>query len=521
MSVFLDRIKHVFGWDVPTPQRTYKGSAHDDSIDDMSPSKLYTDSMSLYRENRKNRYDIYDSMDRMPDVASILDASSEDATQMDEEQEKTVWIEGDNKKAVDECTFMLATIDAETWIEACCRDTAKYGDDFARVVVSPDLGVRGLEWRDPRDIERIENRDGILLGYHPVKKLSDYKRKFKDDPKAMPQYAPWDFVHFRLYRHKRLPFEKTRHIYGTSLLWSSDRIAKQVKILDDMLMIVRLTRSLDRYVYRVDVGRSPVEEEIRILKRWRRALKRKTYIEPTSGRFDSRFDPLSFTEDIFFPVKEGSNSSIETMQGLGSVRDQVDIEHFRDKFFGSFRAPKAYFGYDGESNSKATLSNQSMRWGRSVNSLQRSVKNGLTRLCQIHLSYKGFPKEVIVNPNTFRVMMVRPSVLELLERLEAWQTMIDVAERMAALHEVLDLDRYEWNGYVLENVLWLNDGDIKRVRKPKEEISQDEPSDSDDKDSPEFDDKPPTREQIKEAIVRVANSMKSTGAHPFELPNGN
>ncbi len=858
----IDRLKIVFGWgSAASVKKAPTVDTTDPIYSTHNPSDMYHDMMQTRKRNRKNRYDVYDSMDKMSDVASILDAYAEDATLNDNKTEATVWIEGKNSKIVKELNTMLKDLDIEQWIEGVTRDLAKHGDDFSRIVGGPDVGVVSLEWLDPRDLERVENREGILLGFETTKGLGDYKKKLGDDKKAMPKFTPWDILHFRIYKQKRLPYEKNRHIYGTSLLWASDRIAKQIKILDDLLMIVRLTRSLDRKIYYVDVGRAPVEEEVRILKRWRRSLKRKTFIDPVQGRFDSRFnpyawcitgdtsislldgrertvvqlldeygtdkkfwvysrdkngkivpgharcvgktrlnaelvkvtidneksvrctpdhrwmmkdgsykeakdlkpgdslsplyrrvddhgyemimqqydkgskwdpthksvasyiygedlirkhdppldssgvnvvhhhdfnkknntpdnlvpmgrtdhynyhmsnahrnfdrsrvspevaaewerrrleglraagpsikrseamevrwedpefysmmsdrisdswkddtnrknrieaiaarnskkfkeepehrekmlknlrsryyrlveevveimldngfDPLSewdlakevlFTaglipgntpkwkraekylydednnklnhkvlrvdyliekedtfdievdgnhnfavtngvflhnsEDEFWPTKENTNSRVETIEGIGSVGEQVDIDHFRDKFFGSFRAPKAYFGYEGDINAKSTLSSQSIRWARAVNSLQRGVKVGITRLCQVHLGWKNLETDV----DNFKVMMVAPSIIELLDRLEAWQNIIDVAERMSTMGETMGLDKLEWTKYILEHVMWLSDNDVKKFSKLLEEAAKE--GDLSDENTPPADDEP-------------------------------
>jgi hypothetical protein len=471
-----DRLKKLFGWDSRHPP--VRTSKRDDAFaaqQSRSPADRYHDEMGFDQQKRQDRYDVYDAMDVMSDVASVLDAYAEDSTQIDHEEEKSVWIESNNKKVKVEGERLLHDVlNVEDWIEGNARDTGKYGDDFARIRYTAKDGITSLFWRDPRDVERIENQDGILIGYEEVAKLKEYRRKVTadlnkggDGSSIEPTYKPWDILHFRIYKKKRLPREKWPNIYGTSLLSGSERIAKQVKILDDLLMIMRITRSLDRKTYFVDVGRSPVEEEVRILKRWRRALKRKTYVDPSLGRFDSRFDPYAWTEDEFWPVKEGTNSRVETQQGITDIKEIADIDHFRDKFYGSMRAPKAYFGFEGDINAKATLSSQSLKWARAAQTLQRAVRQGLKRLCQIHFAIRG----IEVNAKDFEVMMMQPSLVELLDKLEAWSAVIDVAERMATLGETLQLDRYDWTVYILEHVLWLTKQDAKKFTRkiPKED----------------------------------------------------
>lgn len=412
--------------------------------------------------NRIDKYDVYDAMDEESDVCSVLDGYAEDATQVDHDSEHVVWVEGDDQGVVDELNFMLHnSLKIDSWAESNARDIAKAGDDFGRIVTNDD-GIISIEWLNPRVIERIENNDGMLLGFEWVDQLESYiarVRAAKEGDDIRPSLAPWDIIHFRLYRRKRLPNELTRNIYGTSILVAAEKPAKRVKILDDILMITRLTRAMDRHLYKIDVGNSAVEEVVRTLKAWKRALKRREYIDPASGSFDSRFDPLAFTEDVFMPVKQGTASDVSAIPGITNITDIADIDQFINKLFGALRAPKADYGYEGESDLTKTTSNRSVKWARSVVSLQKAMKDGYTRLCQIHLALKGMETDT----EKFKVMMVSPSSLEMLERLEAWQTLVDVADRMVALGDTMGFEKRAWSDYILRNVLWLSKQEIEEV----------------------------------------------------------
>lgn len=458
MANFLQKL---FGWSGTTPpkDKPRKGEEGlEGSQFDPNPYTQYQNSVKAPLDRRK-RYDLYDDMDEMSDISSVLDAYAEDCTQTDREKKTTLWIESKNASVRRILEDVIDRLSLEDLIEAIHRDTGKYGDDFAQLLIEND-SVEAIDWKDPREVERIETRDGILAGFEKTERLQEVTSLIQKEEKVKFTFQPWDIVHFRLYRRKRDKFQKFRNIYGTSILANSERIAKQVKILDDLLMVRRLTKSLDYRVYEIDTGRSSVEEEILILKRWRNALKRKPYIDPINARFDSNFDPWTFQEDLFWPKSKDSASHVEVIQGQPNVADIVDIEMFRDKLYGSLRAPKAYFGFEGEINAKATLGSQDIKWGRTANSLQRAVKNGLSRLFQIQLALKGIDPKIPAN--SFTIGMVVPSVLEDLSRLEAVQTTIDIAERMASLGETLHLNSDKWRGHILRTVLGMTDDEVEK-----------------------------------------------------------
>jgi hypothetical protein len=413
--------------------------------------------------NRAARYDTYDAMDEQSDIASVLDAYAEDATQLDHDTEQSIWIEGEDQNVVKSLnSFLHDTLRIDDWAEGSVRDIGKYGDDFGRLVIRND-GIDSIEWMNPRDLERIENRDGYLLGFEWYAKLEEFLSKAArarpnetGDAEVLPTFDPWDIIHFRLFKRKRQPKERVRNIYGTSILASSERPGKQVKILDDILMLTRLVRAMDRHIYKVDVGMSSLPEISQILRTWRKMMKRKTFIDPVAGSTDSRYDPMHYTDDIFLPTKDGSNTDISTIPGISNITDIADIDNFTAKLYGSLRAPKNYFGYGEGAEIQKSMSAQSIKWAKSVASLQKAFRNGITRICEIELSLRGMQSSI----DKFKVMMAKPSYLELLEKLESWQLTIDIADRMFELGDRFGFDRYTWIEYILRNVLWLSKQEI-------------------------------------------------------------
>ncbi len=513
----------LFGWKTSSPP---KSKMRKGEIEEPGRNGLF-DAYSNYLKtpyNRRQRYDVYDDLDEMDIIESVLNAYAEDASQVDREKKVSVWIECGNAKAKNVLTSLFERLRIEDYSEAIIRDIAKQGDDFAQLDIV-DNSIKGWDFKDPREIERVENRQGTLVGFELTKVINNSvtgTAAFLDPTQLMKQdsekdrkltFKPWDIVHFRLYKKKRIRGQNYRNIYGTALLDASDRIGKQVKILDDMLMVHRLTKTLDRNIYTIDTGTSSPEEEIQIIKTWRNALKRKPYLDPANSNYNQVFDPFTWAEDIFWPQKLDSQSSVDTMTGQGNVSDIVDVMYFIDRLFGSLRAPKGYFGFEGEADTKSSLSSTNLKWGRSCNSLQKAYKNGLVRLCQIELALQG------IDPYTdFSIGMVVPSILEDLSRLEAIQTFIDIAERMASLGETLQLNPIEWRKHIMNTILGMTDKEIETY------TTVDEPNKDGDTEPKEV-----SVEVLDEAIRRlvmqkcrqsVIGTEPTESARKDELPGG-
>lgn len=74
---------------------------------------------------------------------------------------------------------------------------------------------------------------------------------------------------------------------------------------------------------------------------------------------------------------------------------------------------------------KATLAQEDIRWGRTVQRVQRSLVGELTRLAMIHLYSKGITNESdLMN---FELSLTNPSNLSILQRMEVWGKKLEVS----------------------------------------------------------------------------------------------
>ena len=76
-------------------------------------------------------------------------------------------------------------------------------------------------------------------------------------------------------------------------------------------------------------------------------------------------------EDYYIPVRGNDTATkIETAPGL-QYDGIADVEYLRDKLFAALKVPKAFMGYDENTEGKATLAAQDIRFARTVERIQR------------------------------------------------------------------------------------------------------------------------------------------------------
>ncbi len=439
------------GEDLDSPQQLI--SFEDNVHRTVSSWELFQRSIQGMRD-RKARYREYDRMDESSDIKESLNAYAVEVTVKNRELDRTVWAVSDNKGLVEEIHELFDQIKVEEWIYGLARTTAKYGDDLEQVFYSED-GVYGLKMMEPWNIDRVTDDQGRLRGY---------KVQGANGMQGMTLQAdahPWDIAHFKING-------TYRDGWGESMLAG---VAKTWRILDQLetaLALYRLYRAADRTVFYIDVGTTSNEQAYAIVDRWRQMYRKKKWYDEARGEIDFKHSPVDIIEDIFWPVRPGSESKVDKLQGSSNVGDIADVEMFRNKLRYALGIPKGYWGDDdgGVFDAKAGLVQQDMKFAQKCGMLQSALINGFTRLVQVHLALKG------LNPNAkrFKLRMEPLSYLAEMQRMEAMQQRVIVLQGLIEAGQALGFDPDAWSEYVMKKVMFTTDDELNEFLEMQAEV---------------------------------------------------
>lgn len=409
------------------------------------------------------RYADYEDMDDYPELAAALDILADDATQPNTPINRTMWVTSKDQtvaQTLDDLYHRTLRMDEEIWEIA--RNLVKYGNNYEELLITGN-GVVGLNFLPSPTMRRVEADKGELLGF-----VQDYKGKYVWTPQefdaalkqrgvaATPNlmtpsgvaskvtaFEGWEVAHYRLRGKYR------RSLYGYSALEPARWIWKRLVLLEDAALIYRLQRAPERFAFYIDVGDLPPQEALGYVNRVRQQFKKKKWVNPSTGRVDMKFDPLSQDEDFFVPSRKGSDSArIETL-GAPQWQSMEDIEYFRDKMFAAIKVPKAYLAQEA-GVARAVLSSEDVRFARTVLRIQRELTNGSRKIGRVHLSALGIdPARVDWDLN-----MTVPSAVFELAQMEVRNARADLANRM---REFVSMH------WMLSNVFALSDKEIETI----------------------------------------------------------
>lgn len=399
----------------------------------------------------------YAEMESYPELSAALDIYADEATQPDILTGKTIWIESDDlqiKKLLQDLLDTNIQIDEEIW--SIARMLCKYGNHFEEILCTHE-GVIGLNALPPETIRRYEKGKGLLVGYAQdprgvfgttVDDVDNVLQGKQPPPSGINMFEPWQVVHFRLLARTR------PSVYGVGVLESARWIWRRLLLLEDAALIYRLTRTPTRWIFYIDVGKVPPTQALGHVRKIKNEFAKQKFVNE-KGSLDLRYNALSSDENLFIPVVDGKRTTEVDLMATPEWQVMDDLNYFRDKLFSAIKIPKAYLGYE-EASRARLLSLEDVRFARSIMRIQRELRNGIRKMCKVHLAALGIDPEKV----NFDVFMTVPSWAYELAQLEVRNAKADFADKVKD---------YLSDRAIMKAIFGFADDEIDALRKEKAE----------------------------------------------------
>lgn len=310
-----------------------------------------------------------------------------------------------------------------TWFKNLCI----FGDWFVELVLNPDNPKEGIFKAvplPPESMYRIETTKGKLIEFQQSKEGPDYISLTKapvghaseaelNQTQAL-RFAPSQIVHFRIGDDR-----KTFYPYGQSLVEPARGPAHQLRLMEDAMVVYRLTRAPERRVFYIDVGQLPPFKAEAFIDRLKDQFRKRKVSNsrglPGANQVEERWQPPAADEDYWLPVRPNSQTKIETLPGAQNLGEIDDAIYFRNKLFTALNFPKNYFSNEDPNATRITLSAQDVKFARMIERLQSHFEDGLLEIAERHLQLRGYPEEAYED---LRIKMTPPSDWRELSRAE-------------------------------------------------------------------------------------------------------
>lgn len=136
-----------------------------------------------------------------------------------------------------------------------------------------------------------------------------------------------------------------------SYLHKAIKALNQLRMIEDSLVIYRLSRAPERRIFYIDVGNLPKVKAEQYLRDVMNRYRNKQVYDANTGeiRDDKKF--MSMMEDFWLPRREGGRGTeITTLPGGQNLGELADIEYFQKKLYRALGVPESRIAADGGFN---------------------------------------------------------------------------------------------------------------------------------------------------------------------------
>lgn len=449
-------------------------SVINDILDTCDSSLIDTSVLNSFIDVSRNRDNVYKLVDQMcqdPIPAAILELFTEDTTATNDNKE-IVWVTSDDPKVQKTANLYLKAFQVNKNIYKWANSLIKYGDVYLKLFrqseynidpifdkkknLNEDINLH-INKEDDHFVnyaEMVDNpatvfeltRFGKTAGFikthinsndliNPFKlSMNSYRYTFNQSDVDI--YQQDQFVHGSLEDNVDRVSEEVEIIRqdpnntdlelavkykvksGQSAFANAFKIWREMSLLENSLILSRVTKSSITRVIQVEVGNVAKEESKPILQAVKQLIEQKAAVNPGQGMSEYN-NPGPKENNIYMATKDGKGT-ITTSQIGGDYdpKQLTDIDFFKNQFYGAFGIPKQFFGDtdDGAGfNGGQSLTIISSKYAKKVVKIQTALCQMLTSLLNILFIDRNLSTYV----NKFTVNMLAPITQEELDRREA------------------------------------------------------------------------------------------------------
>jgi hypothetical protein len=187
-----------------------------------------------------------------------------------------------------------------------------------------------------------------------------------------------------------------------SYLHKAIKSLNQLRMIEDSLVIYRLSRAPERRIFYIDVGNLPKVKAEQYLRDVMMRYRNKLVYDANTGevRDDKKF--MSMLEDFWLPRREGGRGTeITTLPGGQNLGEITDIEYFKKKLYSSLNVPPSRMDGEGGFNlgRSSEILRDEVKFSKFVSRLRKRFSAMFSDMLRTQLILKN-----IITPEDWRVM---------------------------------------------------------------------------------------------------------------------
>jgi hypothetical protein len=246
---------------------------------------------------------------------------------------------------------------------------------------------------------------------------------------------------------------------------------RQLKWMEDALIIYRIVRAPERRVFTVDVGNLPKKKAEEYMNNIIKRYKQKKIYNPQTGEIDVGKQVLSMIEDFWLPKRaDGSGPSVETLDGGSNLGEIDDVIYFVKKLYKALKIPTKRMDEESsggvyQPNGKSgEIDRDEIKFAKYVVRVRQRFIKFLTQIFVKHLQLTGLWKQYKLDEDMFSFIFNEENEWRETKKLENFRERLDIFREAKDHSSDPEKAIYaiEW---LQKEILKMSDEDIEENRK--------------------------------------------------------
>jgi hypothetical protein len=254
-----------------------------------------------------------------------------------------------------------------------------------------------------------------------------------------------------------------------SYLHKSVKLVNQLRLMEDSLVIYRISRAPERRIFYIDTGNLPKTKAEEYVQGIMSKYRNKMVYDAESGEISDDRKSMSMLEDFWLPRREGGRGTeISTLPGGDNLSAIEDVLFFQKKLYRSLNVPASRLDSESTYNigQSSEISREEVKFQKFVSRLRQKFSILFIELLRIQCLTRG----IFANSEwgdireKITIDYTEDNYFSELKNFEV------IKERISVLNELQDyVGKYFSDKYIRTEILGQTEDDIVRIDKEIEE----------------------------------------------------
>ena len=329
----------------------------------------------------------------------------------------------------------------------------------------PKAGIKELRYIDPtklRKVKEVEEDTDPETGAKVVKKIDEY---FMYQDNAMGKYNQGVKIYSDAIAYCTSGVMDPQRKRILSYLQKAVKPVNQLRMMEDSLVIYRISRAPERRIFYIDVGNLPKGKAEEYLKGIMNQYRNKLVYDAKSGEVKDDKKHMSMLEDFFLPRREGGRGTeISTLSGGENLGQIDDILYFQKKLYKSLNVPVNRLEQEAQFSLGRTseITRDEVKFKKFIDRLRKRFSDLFMQLLKTQLLLKG-----VIGADDWKTMKEKIT-FDFIE--DNYFSELKESEMIRERFEMLNtldeyIGTYVSNSWVRKHILRFNEDDIEQMQK--------------------------------------------------------